>query len=325
MNKNTMKNVQLGFFVIVGTIFLIIGLYMIGSNRNLFDRTFTIHATFYDVNGLMAGNSVRFAGIDVGTVKEVEIASDTSVYVTMIVHRKVQKFIKKNSIATVGTDGLMGNRLVNIGIGSGYGAPIEDGDLLVSYRSVETDEMIRILNRTNVNLAEISEDVIKITKKLKNSNGLWKILGDTVAAENLRQSILGIRMTSQHAEKFTRNLNTLLIDLQGDKGIVSFLLKDTATAQQLSSAIDIIHDASEKARTAAGDLTDLTGKLKSSDNAVGLIMTDTAFANDLKKSMHNVRTSTEKLDTNMEAMRHNFLFRGYFKDLEKQQRKSNKK
>ncbi len=325
MKRNTLSNVQLGFFVIAGTLFLIIGLYMIGNNRNLFDRTITIHATFVNVNGLMSGNSVRFSGIDVGTVKSVQIISDTSVKVTMVIHRNVQKFIKKTSVASVGTDGLMGNRLVNIATGSSFGDPVEEGDMLMSYRAVETDAMIRILNRTNMNLADITEDLKKITQKLNNSKGLWKILGDTAVADNLRESIHGIRATSENAAKFTRNLNTMLSDLQKDKSIVNFLLKDTASSRQLRTALVDIHDAGEKARQAADDLSVLTGKMKRGESGAGVLMADTVFANDLKKSMRNVRTSTEKLDVNMEAMRHNFLFKGYFKDLEKQQIKEAKK
>lgn len=325
MNKNRLSNFQLGFFVMVGTLFLIIGLYMIGNNRNLFDRTFTISATFYNVNGLMEGNSVRFSGIDVGTVKSVKIASDTSVRVTMVIHRHVQQFIKKTSVASVGTDGLMGNRLINISTGTGFSPAVEEGDVLVAYKSVETDAMMRILNRTNVNLADITDDLKKITQRLNNSKGLWKILGDTAVADNVKASIHGIRVTSDNAAQFTRNLNSLLLDLQKDKGIVNFLLKDTTSSRELRSAIADIHDASEKARVAADNLSVLTGKMKKGEGAAGLLMTDTTFANDLKKSMRNVRTSTEKLDVNMEAMRHNFLFKGYFKDLEKQQKKDAKK
>jgi phospholipid/cholesterol/gamma-HCH transport system substrate-binding protein len=324
MNKNKLNNVQLGFFVMAGTLFLIIALYMIGNNRNLFDRTIDISATFYNVNGLMEGNSVRFSGIDVGTVKSVEIASDTSVKVTMVIHRNVQKYIKKTSVASVGTDGLMGNRLVNITTGSGFSPAVEEGDVLVAYKAVETDAMIRILNKTNLNLADITDDLKKITQKLNNSKGLWKILGDTTVAENLRESIRGIRMTSDNAARFTRNLNMLLTDLQQDKGIVNFLLKDTASSRQLRTSLADIQAASEKARTAAGDLSVMTGKMKRGEGAAGVLMSDTVFANDLKKSMRNVRTSTEKLDVNMEAMRHNFLFKGYFKDLEKEQKKAKK-
>ena len=85
-----------------------------GSKQNLFGSTFSISANFYNVNGLMQGNNVRYAGIDVGTVESITIINDTSVKVVMVIEKKIQPYIKKNALASIGTDGLMGNKLVNI-------------------------------------------------------------------------------------------------------------------------------------------------------------------------------------------------------------------
>ena len=114
MAKETSKNIRLGIFVLAGTAFLIVALYFIGNKQNLFGSTFKISAQFNNVNGLMIGNNVRFSGIDVGTVESVEIINDSMVNVVMIIEKDVQKFIRKNAVASVGTDGLMGNKLVNI-------------------------------------------------------------------------------------------------------------------------------------------------------------------------------------------------------------------
>src|SRR3989337_310265 len=111
MSKEFSRNIRLGIFVLAGTAFLIMLLYFIGSKQNLFGSTFRISAQFYSVNGLMPGNNVRFAGIDVGTVERVEIISDSTVSVTMLIEEKVRHYIKKNAVAIVGTDGLMGNKL----------------------------------------------------------------------------------------------------------------------------------------------------------------------------------------------------------------------
>ena len=104
------RNIRLGIFVIAGLLLLITGLYFIGNNRNMFGKTIKIYATFSQVNGLQPGNNVRFAGIDVGTVDEISILNDTTVMVRMTVDAELKNVIRKNSIATVGTDGLMGTR-----------------------------------------------------------------------------------------------------------------------------------------------------------------------------------------------------------------------
>ncbi len=322
MHKNTLNNAQLGFFVFIGIAFLITALYLIGNNRNLFDRTFRVSATFYKVNGLMKGNNVRFSGIDVGTVKRVEIVSDTSVNVTMVIENGAQKFIKKNALASVGTDGLMGNKLVNIDNVQAPADRVEDGDIIKTLRPIETDQMLRTLDQTNLNLSIITFDLKKITQKLNDNNTLWSILTDTVVAENVKQAISAIRATTRNTTAFTQDLNNLLRDVQKGKGMVGYLINDTASTTKLKSSIAAINEASEKASQVAKDLEQVTQKLKRGEGPAGILLSDTAFAHDLSKSMRNIRVGSEKLSENMEAMKHNFLFRGYFKDQEKKAQKA---
>ena len=97
MATDTLKNIRLGVFVLAGMVFLITALYVIGNKKNLFGKTLRISAEFYNVNGLMVGNNVRFSGIDVGTVESVEIITDSSVRVVMIIEESIREYIKKNA------------------------------------------------------------------------------------------------------------------------------------------------------------------------------------------------------------------------------------
>ncbi|MEK6782579.1 MAG: MlaD family protein [Bacteroidota bacterium] len=319
MKKVTSNNMQLGLFVMIGLAFLIATLYLIGSNRNLFSKTFEVSAVFYNVNGLMKGNNVRFSGIDVGTIKEVEIISDTSVRVTMIIENRIHPFIKKNSVASVGTDGLMGNKLVNISnLNITSGEIIEEGDMLPSLKPVETDAMLRTLDKTNDNLYQISSNLYKITQKVNNSNSVWSLLMDTTLAIEVKQSISNIRVATKNTETFTRDLNYLLLDLKNEKGLAGSLLYDTVSAETLKTSIQQIEEASEKALQVTADIKLLTEKIKKGEGGAGVLMSDTTFARDLQKSMNNIQEATSHFDQNMEAMRHNFLFRKYFKNQEKE-------
>ena len=96
MEQETSRNIRLGIFVAAGTLCLIIAFYFVGSKQNLFGSTFRINALFYNVNGLVQGNNVRFAGIDVGTVESLEIINDSAVLVTMVLDEKARKFIRQN-------------------------------------------------------------------------------------------------------------------------------------------------------------------------------------------------------------------------------------
>ncbi len=323
MKNTTSSNVQLGIFVMIGLAFLLFTLYLIGSNQNLFDQTFEVKATFYNVNGLMKGNNVRFSGIDVGTIKKVEIISDTTVKVTMVIKNNIHPFIKKNSVATVGTDGLMGNKLVNISNTSGGSSEIvEVGDMLTSIKPVETDEMLRTLDLTNQNLYQITTDLKRITQKLKSSNSLWSLLMDTSVAQNVKLSISNIRATTNNTAAFSKDLNFLIQDIKNGKGVAGVLLNDTASTKRLQNSIQQLQQATTKAVELTSDIRMVTEQLKKGQGATGVLISDTAFAKDLKKSMKNIEFGTDRFNENMEAMKHNFLFRGYFKKQEKEIKKA---
>src|SRR6476620_10821290 len=115
--KNTINYVKLGIFVTVGMVILVVSLYFIGSKKNLFGNKFSVYVNFKDINGLKKGNNVRYGGIDVGTIGNIVILNDTTIKVEMILDENMKAMIRKNSIAKIGTDGLMGDKLIEIGAG----------------------------------------------------------------------------------------------------------------------------------------------------------------------------------------------------------------
>ncbi|ELR70145.1 Mammalian cell entry related domain protein [Fulvivirga imtechensis AK7] len=324
MKTKPIDNVKLGLFVLAGLVFLIFSLYMIGRNRNIFGSTFTVEASFLDVKGLTPGNNVRFAGIDVGTVRKIIIENDTSILVTMVIDKKARPYIKKNSIAAIGTDGLMGNQLVNISSIPGDAPPIEEGARIRSLKPVETDEMLRTLNTTNENIAIITTDLRKITKKINNSNSLWQLLSDTLIASDLKQAAVNIRRAGQSATIAGNEIADLARQMRKGEGLAGALIADTALVTRLRESLDEIHQASLGAAEATNDLQELFQKVKEGEGAAGALISDTLLVHKLNQSLENIEEGTSRFNENMEAMRHNFLFRGYFKKLEKQE-KANKK
>ena len=313
MKKDTGRNIRLGIFVLAGTIFLIASLYMIGSKRNLFSHTFSVHSNFHTVNGLMAGNNVRFSGINVGTVESVKILNDTLVTVTMIIEEKYHPFIKKNAVASIGTDGLMGNKLVNLSGTSGITAMAEDGDELASQKPVDTDAMIRTLSLTNDNIKVITDDLKNITGKINNSNSLWSLLADTTAAENVREAIVSIRVTSDRSAIVIGDLGDIAKDIKNGKGPIGALITDTAMTGQIKQSVVSIKIISDKMAIVTGDMAVLTQQVRSGQGTVGTLMMDTTFVGNLNQSVLNLKSGTAKFDENMVALKGSFLLRGYFR------------
>ena len=316
------RNVRLGIFVITAVIFTVFMLWMIGSSRNLFTSNFEISSDFNSVNGLMVGNNVRLSGIDVGTVRRIEVTSDTTVRVTMIIEKRMRRYIRRNAIASVGTDGLMGSKLVNINSGTGPADPVQTGDVINSLRPIESDEMLRTLNTTNVNLARITTDMRMVTHKLNSSKSLWNILQDTAVAENLKGTIANAREASIRIRSIASDVETLTAEARKGKGLAGTIFSDSLIAGKLRNTLDNISSAGSKIQAAADELHHMSIRFSEGKGTIDLLLVDTAFRSRLSESMMLIRSSARKLDEDMDALRHNFLFRRYFRRQDKEAKKS---
>ncbi len=319
MNKEVINNIRLGLFVVAGTALLIIVLYFIGSNSNLFSKTFKLYATFENVNGLKKGNNVRYAGIDVGIIKDIQIVNDTTIRVEMSVEANLKKIIRKNSSASIGTDGLMGNKLVNIKPGTPDIGLVEDGAELVSIGSLNTDEMLRTLDKTNKNILVISANLREVSQNLTDSRGtLYTVLMDTTIARGLKHTLGNIDVVSNNILQISADLNDVVSEAKNGNGLVGTLVKDTLMAVNLSKAINEIRTAGEQINTSAGELKLILNKVNTGSGTIATLVNDTGTANNLKRTLVNIDVSAQKLPVLMDALKSNFLFKNYFKKQEKQ-------
>ena len=195
--KNTGNNIRLGVFVTFCLALLIGGIYFIGKSQQLFNNTFTINAVFKDINGLQIGNNVRLAGINVGVVDNLEIISDTSVKVELVIQENVRQFIKKDAKVVVGSDGLMGNKIVTITAGSKSTTSIKDNEFLLTVVPASVDEIIENLKATSENAAVITDGLATIIDNITEGRGtIGKLFMDTMFAENIDKSIVNIKQAT---------------------------------------------------------------------------------------------------------------------------------
>lgn len=325
MNKETTKNIRLGVFVITGIALLITGLYFIGSNRNMFGSTVTLYAQFKNVNGLQKGNNVRYSGIDVGTVEGIEIVNDTTIRVEMTIDADLKRVIRKNSLATLGNDGLMGNKLVNIDPGTPDGEPVTDGDELLSTPALELDEMLRTLDVTNKNVAVISANLRTLTDNINSSRGtLYKVMMDTTLALKINNVIDNIEVLSHNVLVISEDLGDVITEVKSGKGVLGTLVNDTVITTDLTTAIKEVKTAGQQINVAALELKEILQKANSGSGTISTLVNDTATSNSVKRSLINIENSTRNFNLNMEALKHNFLLRGYFKKQEKKRQKEGK-
>jgi len=329
MAKKIINNVKLGAFVLGGLIFLVLLLYMIGRNRNLFQDTYVLKARFENVQGLIAGNNIRFAGIETGTVKKIQILNDTVIEVTMIIDKKMQPIIRKNAIASVGTEGLVGNKVINI-VPSKQSAPLaEEGDLLDSKKGVNTEEMLQTLSKTNNDVAVIAADLKTTVQRINSSSALWALLNDKSIPRDLRISVANIRTATGKASNMVDSLHDIVADVKKGKGSVGALLTDTSFAKNLNQAILKIKSVGEEADSLAGEINKMLAGIQQDINSgkgtINALLRDSAMVIKFNTSLDNIQKGTDGFNQNMEALKHNFLLRGYFRKQEKQKRKEEMK
>jgi phospholipid/cholesterol/gamma-HCH transport system substrate-binding protein len=192
MEKYTQKfKIRLGLFIAGGLMLFVIAIFLIGRQKNLFIRVYKLTTTFYNVSGLQVGNNVRFSGINVGTVDNIRIINDSTVQVDMLIAKSVQKFIKDDCEAAIGSSGIIGDRILIITQGS-FEAPLaKEGQHIVSKEPVETDNILASLQVTANQLSQIMV-------KINNGNGtLGRLIQDSTIAENINQTIVNLKSSSK--------------------------------------------------------------------------------------------------------------------------------
>lgn len=325
MATKSVNNIKLGVFVIAGLLLLVLALYMIGKDTNLFSRNFHLRARFENVQGLTTGNNVRYAGIQVGTIKRVKILEDTLIEVTMLIEEKMMPFIHKNDLAGISTDGLMGNKLINIIPAKDRSPLVEDNDILPAKPVTNTDAILETLGSTNDNINRISRDLGLTVERINNSKALWTLLDDESLPQNLRASLINTRKATENAKELLSGIQTLVADIKNGQGSIGKILTDTSIAYNLEQAILKIQAVGDNANALADELNSITKSVKQDVNngkgAVNVLLKDSLLSQKLNKSVSNIEEGTASFNESMEALKHNFLLRGYFRKQEKKRKK----
>jgi phospholipid/cholesterol/gamma-HCH transport system substrate-binding protein len=198
MDTHTQKfKVRLGLFVAGGLTLFVFAIFIIGKQKNLFNPVFKLTATFHNVSGLQVGNNIRFTGINVGTVNNIGIINDSTVRVDMMIRKDVQQFIKSDCGVAIGSEGLIGDRLLIITQGSPDAPLAKEGQELVSKEPVETDAIMASLQVTADNAAIISFQLAEIMININSGNGtLGRLIQDTTISENINQTIMNLKKSS---------------------------------------------------------------------------------------------------------------------------------
>jgi phospholipid/cholesterol/gamma-HCH transport system substrate-binding protein len=274
MKKDTSNKIKLGIFISIGMMVFIVGIYFIGAGRQLFTSTFRISAVFKDVAGLQPGNNVRLSGINVGTVDNIMIVSDTTVRVEILIDESTRKFIKKDAVASIGSEGLMGNKTIIVYPGTGGKTEIENNDIVQTTSPLGVDDFMISLKRTIDNATKITSDLSKITENIQSGKGsIGRLLMDQSISQNVDSTftnlkdgsagfkilmdkandideiLTSLKTTINNTSSITSNVSKITDSIHSGKGTIGMLLMDSTMRQNIDSAVVNMKESSAGLKT----------------------------------------------------------------------------
>jgi phospholipid/cholesterol/gamma-HCH transport system substrate-binding protein len=317
-------NVIVGIFVTAAIVLFGACLFLIGNQHKAFNRHVVFYTNFQNVDGLPKGSTVRVDGMDAGELVNIQIPTDPAqkFRLKMNVEDRLHGLIREDSLVTVETEGLVGDKFLLIHSGTSR-APEAPPESTLS-----------------------SKEPFDLTKMLEQAQGIMSQASTTITAlQGTMKDVSGrLDTTLDTATGTIRNVNGVVLDVRNGKGAAGLLLEDKATAADVRQSIVNVRQTTEKLTTTTtrvdslladvqarqlvpkmdDTLTSAKAATQNLDQTSEQINTTlkSAFAQDqygedagtnLQQSLTNINQATGNLTDDTEALKHEFFFKGFFK------------
>jgi phospholipid/cholesterol/gamma-HCH transport system substrate-binding protein len=325
-STNNTRAIVVGIFVFLGLAIFIITILTLGSQHKTFENKVTVKSYFENVNGLQKGNNVWFSGVKVGTIKRVNLIGNGKVEVDIDVEEQSLQYIRKDAKAKISTDGLIGNKIIEIYGGTAKAPQIEGGDVLVNDKLLNTDEMMNTLSKNNDNINAITTDFKTVSKRLADGQGsIGKLLTDETMVDQINAVTIKLNKAATNLDKLSSNVSSYTARLNNKGTLANDLVTDTVIFSKLRETVSQLQGIATASQSAINNLdkagTTLNNGLKDTKSPIGMMLNDEQSATQLKMTLQNLNSATKKLDEDLEAAQHNFLLRHFFKQKAKNAKK----
>lgn len=328
------KKLMVGLFV-GGTLLLFaFGLFLIGNSTQLFTKSFTVSADFSKVPGLQVGSKVRVAGMDAGavTVIGVPLRPDGKFRVIFRIVEKLHPLVRQDSVATIQTDGLLGNKFLEVDAGSEGSARAMNGSAIQSKEPFDwgdlMDQISATVNSVNTILLGVKEQIIV---------ALAKITDVAQSADHLIQTATpDVKSILDSANKIAANVGVISDGIREGRGTVGAIFNDKVLADSVKRTVNDTQRTVENIQAATGsaksivakmddgnivpelqqtvkNLQEITRQVKDAVDKYQSASGEGGVGENLQRTLADAHEAMSDLSDDTEALKHNFLFRGYFK------------
>lgn len=279
MNKESLNRGKLGMFAVVGILLFIVIIYVIGINRNLFGSNFILNSQFKNVSGLKVGSNVRLSGINIGTVSKIEFITDSLVLVRLLIKDEVQQYIKIDALASIGSDGLVGDKVLIIEPGSYSKSVVKDNGIIASNSTIEIEDVMKSIKKSAENAEIITNELADFSFKMNDKNGfLSKVMTDKKFALSMEKTIGNLEISTNEIAKFSPKIND-------PNGVINKLFVDKNFSNKIDKTITNLQKSSD-------DLAIFTSKINTENSTLTKLITDPNFAKSISNTFRNLEIST---------------------------------
>lgn len=308
MKKNSNnRTFKVGFLVFSSLTILIITIYLIGSKDNLFASKITVYSAFQDIKGVVVGNNVRFSGINVGTVKSIEMNAENTVVLSLSIAEKYAKFIYKDCLVEIGQDGFVGNKLINISSGNISSGRIHDADTLVAKHGIDYENILSQAGEIIVSAKSTVESLNSILAKIDSGKG---DIGRLLNEDNLTSEL----------EIATKKLNSMLANIDGitqkinkGEGDIGKLINDNKLTDKANSILTSLEQTLVQTNQITSDLQTTTQQINDGNGVVSKLLNNKSTANSIDSTILKVQESLEQFDKTAIAIQESWLLRMFSK------------
>ncbi|MEO5593862.1 MAG: MlaD family protein [Chitinophagaceae bacterium] len=206
MDVSVTQKIKTGVFVIVCLVLMLAIIFLVGSQKNMFGGTFRVYANFKNISGLKEGNYVRYAGINAGTVDNISILNDTTVVVMLLLQKNIKPYIKEDAIASIGSDGLMGDKLIIISPGTFSSPLVKNGGTVKAANPVDIDRIVNNLSKISDNAEVLTGSLASVMTKINNGQGSFgRLINDDKLVKNLEGTLSSAKETVGTVKKTANN------------------------------------------------------------------------------------------------------------------------
>lgn len=293
-----------GMFVLTGLVLFATALFMIGERQLAFARKFVVYTEFETITGLQQGAIVRVSGAPAGSVTDITPPADPSgkFRVRLEITEDLHQLVRTDSVAAIQTEGLVGGSFLAVTTGTADAARAADGStipgrepFLLADLFQQMSDTIGKVNATVDDLgAGIERALVSVDTTVGNANTLIIDVGDDV------------KMLASASARFTSDAAQIAEGIRKGEGTVGRLLKDDELYQRVTTVARSAQDIAADTQRAVQQAREALENLQSKDGQVA------GVTGNLKQTLDEARGAMAGLSDNMEALKRNFLFRGFF-------------